>query len=77
MTEELELTVRNAIVYVRDFRPDEFFTEAQQTRRKDLRILSCPWNRFLIFLFEVDHFVLPLQYRLEKFGFKKDADGTE
>ncbi|MBA4186289.1 MAG: hypothetical protein H0X49_20110 [Acidobacteria bacterium] len=36
MTEELELTVRNAIVYVQDFRPDEFFTEAQQTRLAEL-----------------------------------------
>ena len=40
MTAELELTVRNAIVYVQYLRPNEFFTEAQQTRRKDLLILS-------------------------------------
>ncbi len=36
MTAELELTGRNAIVYVQDFRPDEFFTEAQQTRFVEL-----------------------------------------
>ncbi len=36
MTEELKLTGRNAVVYVQDFRPDEFFTEAQQTRLAEL-----------------------------------------
>ncbi len=36
MAEELELTGRNAVVYVQDFRPDEFFTEAQQTRMAQL-----------------------------------------
>ncbi|CAN5723958.1 hypothetical protein BH24ACI1_BH24ACI1_29200 [soil metagenome] len=36
MTAELELTGRNAVVYVQDFRPDEFFTEAQQTRLAEL-----------------------------------------
>ncbi len=36
MTAELKLTGRNAIVYVQDFRPDEFFTEAQQTRLAEL-----------------------------------------
>ncbi len=36
MTAELKLIGRNAIVYVQDFRPDEFFTEAQQTRLAEL-----------------------------------------
>jgi len=36
MAEELELTGRNAVVYVQDFQPDEFFTESQQTRLAEL-----------------------------------------
>ena len=36
MTEELHLSGRNAVVYVQDFRPDEFFTEAQQIRLGEL-----------------------------------------
>ena len=36
MTEELHLSGRNAVVYVQDFRPDEFFTEAQQMRLGEL-----------------------------------------
>ena len=36
ITEELELTGRNAVVYVQDFQPDEFFTEAQQKRLSEL-----------------------------------------
>ncbi|MCY7376265.1 MAG: hypothetical protein LH472_09885 [Pyrinomonadaceae bacterium] len=36
MTEELKLKGSNAVVYVQDFRPDEFFTEAQQTRLAEL-----------------------------------------
>ncbi|MGI8788546.1 MAG: hypothetical protein ACR2HG_12385 [Pyrinomonadaceae bacterium] len=36
MTEELELKGRNAVIYVQDFRPDEFFNEAQQLRLSEL-----------------------------------------
>ena len=36
MAEELELMGRNAVVYVQDFRPDEFFTEPQQRRLTEL-----------------------------------------
>ncbi len=36
MTEELELKNSNAVVFVQDFRPDEFFTEAQQKRMAEL-----------------------------------------
>ena len=36
MTEELEHAERNAVVFVQDFRPDEFFTEAQQLRLSEL-----------------------------------------
>lgn len=36
MTEELELTGGNAVVYVQDFRPDEFFNEVQQSRLAEL-----------------------------------------
>lgn len=36
ITEELELTGENAVVYVQDYRADEFFTEAQQTRMAEL-----------------------------------------
>jgi len=36
MTEELELKGNNAVVYVQDFRPDEFFNEAQQARLAEL-----------------------------------------
>lgn len=36
VTAELELKGSNAVVYVQDFRPDEFFSEAQQTRLGEL-----------------------------------------
>lgn len=36
MAEELELLERNAVVYIQDFRPDEFFTEPQQIRLTEL-----------------------------------------
>lgn len=36
MTKELELAGRNAVVYVQDFQPDEFFTEVQQKRLSEL-----------------------------------------
>lgn len=36
MTEKLDLSGRNVVVYVQDFRPDEFFTEAQQMRLAEL-----------------------------------------
>ena len=36
MTEELDLSRGNAVVYVQDFRPDEYFTEAQQMRLGEL-----------------------------------------
>ncbi len=36
MTKELELNGRNAVVYVQDFRPDEFFTAEQQLRLAEL-----------------------------------------
>ena len=36
MTEKLELKGRNAVVYVQDFCPDEFFTAAQQARLAEL-----------------------------------------
>jgi predicted RNA-binding protein Jag len=36
ITEELELKGSNAVVYVQDFRPDEFFTAAQQMRLGEL-----------------------------------------
>ena len=36
LTEQLELTERNAVVYIQDLQPDEFFTEAQQKRLAEL-----------------------------------------
>jgi hypothetical protein len=32
IADELEFTGTNAVVYLQDFRPDEFFTQAQQRR---------------------------------------------
>ena len=36
MTEELDLQNKNAVVLIQDFRPDEFFSEAQQKRMSEL-----------------------------------------
>lgn len=36
MTLELELKNKNAVILIQDFRPDEFFTEAQQKRLSEL-----------------------------------------
>ena len=36
ITGELKLEEAHAVFYVQDFRPDEFFTEAQQTRLTEL-----------------------------------------
>jgi predicted Zn-dependent protease with MMP-like domain len=36
LTEKLATPQRNAVIYIQDFRPDEFFTEKQQKRLAEL-----------------------------------------